>query len=204
MSFIFYYFIWSSLLGFISAGLYNSVFSESVVLNDHIKALTTKVESSDSISECRFKIQVTQDRVRTKSKAIIDQRWLTGCFCCMFDFFFLTRSSPDENRKRKNPQDLLSLFPVLSQLFGLGSKERSDLVCLAQLHLHCAEEFPLGSGHQLFGALVLHRFLLSALLGAAPLLQADLSLSGLQDLLSLRLPLKHLDKNQLCPSLPVS
>lgn len=93
-------------------------------------------------------------------------------------------------------------MPSLSrtELVGPASEDRSDLVRLPKLRLHSEEELLLGSGDQLLGAvlvLVRSRLVLPALLGPAALLQTDLSLSGLQDLLSLCLPLKHLDKKQL-------
>jgi len=53
----------------------------------------------------------------------------------------------------------------------------------------------LGSGYQLVWTLVSvipSPVLVPALLGAAPLLETDLSLPGLQDLFSLGLSLKHL------------
>lgn len=111
-----------------------------------------------------------------------------GSGCCFSHVFLLKREEAD--------------LPSLSrtELVGPASEDRSDLVRLPKLRLHGEEELLLGSGDQLLGAvlvLVRSRLVLPALLGPAALLQTDLSLSGLQDLLSLRLPLKHLDRKQL-------
>lgn len=70
------------------------------------------------------------------------------------------------------------------------------------LRLHRAVEVLLGSEDQLIRILpvVPSPVLLSALLGPAPLLQADLSLPSLQDLLSLRLAFEHLQRASLTKS----
>lgn len=66
---------------------------------------------------------------------------------------------------------------------------------LLQLRLHHAEEVFLSSDDQLIGTLLSllpTSLLVSTLLRSTPFLQTHLSLSSLQDLLSLRLALKHL------------
>lgn len=95
------------------------------------------------------------------------------------------------------------------RLRNLGrSVSGPDPVCVVlpvsppPLCLHQAVEVLLGSEDQLIRILPVlpSPILLSALLGPAPLLQADLSLSSLQDLLSLRLAFKHLRRQSLIKS----
>lgn len=98
--------------------------------------------------------------------------------------------------------DFVVLCGLNKSVSGFSAVSGPDPVCLVllvppppQLHLHHAVEVFLGPGDAAIGtvvSIVSSGVLLSALLRSTPLLQTDFSLSSLQDLLSFRLSLKHL------------